>query len=431
MHHRQSVGVGNSTPGIVGYASRVGRSHRLRAERVDRVAPVTPPAPAPARPALLVVATVASTIGAFLAPFAVHLRSHGWRVDAAASGVARDLRVASAFDELHEVPLSRSLRDVRGLARARRALLRALETAPDIVHVHTPIASFLTRLLIRQMPPERRPAVVYTAHGFHFRSGGRALLNAVFLTAERIAGRWTDRLVVINDEDEEAARRHRIVADRRLVRMPGIGLDTEHYSPSAVPSESTARFREDLGIAIGAPLFTIVGELNRNKRQADAIAALATVPDLEVHLVLAGEGPAQSALEAQARAAGLEGRVHFLGLVADVRPVVRAATAVLLLSTREGLARSVMEALSLEVPVIASTARGNRELVGEDRGMVIQTGDVPGLAAAMTWMIAHPDERRRMGERGRARMVERYDLPLVIRMHEDLYSELLAERDRS
>ncbi len=391
----------------------------------------TPTVPAPARPSLLIVATVAGTIGGFLGPFATHMRGLGWRVDAAASGVTRDPRVVRAFDTLHELPLSRSLRDIRGLVRARSAIRNVLETGPDVVHLHTPIASFLTRFVVGRMPLDRRPAVVYTAHGFHFRAGGRAALNAAFLTAERIAGRWTDRLIVINDEDEQAARRHRIVADRRLVRMPGIGLDTHHYSPAAIPIESTARLRNQLGMDVDAPLFTIVGELNRNKRQADAISALATLPGTDAHLALAGAGQDLPALEDRVRAAGLGGRVHFLGLVADVRPIVRASTALLLLSAREGLARSVMEALSLEVPVIASTARGNRELVGIDRGIVIETGDVRGLVQAMQWMIDHPDERRRMGELGRARMVETYDLEILIGMHEALYRELLVERATS
>jgi glycosyltransferase involved in cell wall biosynthesis len=380
------------------------------------------------QPSLLVVATVAGTIGAFLAPYAAYFRALGWRVDAAASEATSDPRVMSAFDKVHAVPLSRSLRDLRGLARAYRAMRQILQEPPDIVHVHTPIASFMTRYLIRRMPSERRPAVIYTAHGFHFHEGGRAIANAAFLTAERIAGRWTDRLIVINDEDEHAAERHRIVAKRRLVRMPGIGLDTAFYSPSAVPVEAIARIRTQLGIALGAPVFAVVGEFSPNKRQADAIAALGMLRRRGAHLLLAGNGRERLVLEGLARALGAEDRVHFLGLVADVRPVVRAATAVLLLSAREGLARSVMEALSLEVPVIASTARGNRELIGQDRGFVYTTGDVPGLAHAMDWMIDHPDERRQMGVRGRAWMVERYDLQLLMRMHEDLYREVLAER---
>jgi glycosyltransferase involved in cell wall biosynthesis len=90
-----------------------------------------------------------------------------------------------------------------------------------------------------------------------------------------------------------------------------------------------------------------------------------------------------------------------------------------------------MEALSLEVPVIASTARGNRELVGEDSGLQFATGDVRGLARAMDWLIDHPDERRRMGSHGRARMVGRYDIGLLLRMHEEMYDAMLRERRNS
>ena len=394
----------------------------------DSTAPEAAPATATPAPALLIVATVAGTIAGFLAPYAAHFRSLGWRVDAAANGATSDPRLLEAFDRVHELPLSRSLRDVRGLERGRRGLAEILETAPDIVHVHTPIASFLTRLAVRQLPRDRRPAVAYTAHGFHFHAAGRAISNAVFLTAERVAGRWTDRLVVISDEDEAAARRHHIVPRRRLVRMPGIGLDTGFYAPAAVPADAPRLARARLGIPVDAPLFAIVGELNRNKRQSDVIAALGGMRHPGTHLVLAGRGDARGTLEALARDVGAEDRVHFLGNIEDVRPLVRAATALVLPSKREGLARSVMEALALEVPVIASTARGNRELVGNDAGIVVETGDVGGFAEAMDWMIDHPDERPGMGACGRSRMVERYDTAVLFRLHEDLYREMLAER---
>jgi glycosyltransferase involved in cell wall biosynthesis len=382
----------------------------------------------PARPSLLMVATVGGTIGAFLAPYAAHFRELGWRVDAAAAGAPEDPRVVAAFDQVHDLPLSRSMRDLAGLARGWRAIRNLVGQPYDIVHVHTPIASFLTRAAVRQVPRAGRAAVAYTAHGFHFRVGGPALPNALFLTAERIAGRWTDRLIVINAEDERAAIDRRIVPARRLVRMPGIGLNTSHYSPSAVPEADVARAREAIGVPADAPLFTIVGELNVNKRQADAILALEQIQATGAHLALAGDGPLRGALDDLARRRGLERRVHLLGGIPDVRPLVRASTAVLLLSTREGLARSVMEALALGVPVIASTARGNRELINGNAGVNFETGDVDALARAMRWMIEHPAERLAMGARGRARMVERYDVRNLLALHERLYADLLAER---
>jgi glycosyltransferase involved in cell wall biosynthesis len=382
----------------------------------------------PAGVSLLIVATVASTIRNFLAPYAAHFRGLGWRVDAAGNGCGGDEVLQEAFDHVYELPLSRSILDVSGILRAERAISKLLDTRPDIVHAHTPIAGFVTRVAVRREPAERRPAVAYTAHGFHFYEGGNPATNALFLTAERVAGRWTDRLVVINDEDEATAERNRIVPPGRLVRMPGIGLDTRMYSPSTVPPDGPARVRSQLGIAADAPIFAVVGEHSRNKRQRDAITALMSMRHPGAHLVLAGGGRERPTLETQAHGLGVEDRVHFLGHISDVRPVVRTATALLLPSKREGLARSVMEALSLEVPVIASTARGNRELLGTDSGILYPTGDVAALADAMDWLIDHADEARAMGLRGRDRMVEQYDLQVLIRMHEELYRAMLAER---
>ncbi len=349
-------------------------------------------------------------------------------MDAASSGAATDEGFRDTFDHQHELPLSRSLLDIRSLARGLRALEQLLcDTNPDIVHVHTPIASFLTRLAVRRMPPERRPAVVYTAHGFHFRKGGHSIVNALFRTAERVAGRWTDRLVVINDEDEAAARRHRIVPGRRLVRMPGIGIDTAWFAPSNVSPEAAAAARSALGVPADVPFFVFVGEFSANKRQANAISALAAMRHQDARLVLLGGGPLRARLEALAGRLGLGERVILAGVVDDVRPFLVSATALVLNSAREGLARSVMEALALEVPVAASNARGNAELVGES-GFILPIGDIDALASALDWLIDHPEERRVMGQQGRERMIERYDLQIVIALHDQLYREVLAER---
>jgi glycosyltransferase involved in cell wall biosynthesis len=385
----------------------------------------------PPRASLLLVTTVAATIHHFLLPYASHLRDHGWRVDAAANGAAQDSAIRETFDHVYDIPLSRSIHDVRGLVLGTRALDRALASEPDIVHVHTPIAAFMTRLAIRRLPAERRPALVYTVHGFHFHRGGRLATNALFLTAERLGGRWTDRLVVINDEDHEAARRNRIVPPDRLVRMPGIGIDTAFYSREKIEPSEFSRARHSLGVGPNAPLFVVVAELNRNKRPVDAVEALALMRHGESHLAFVGSGGDRSRVEALATSRGVGDRVHFAGFLADIRPLVAGATALVLPSRREGLARAVMEALALQVPVVASTARGNGQLVGDDSGFVVPTGDVAALAARMDWLIEHPVEANEMGRRGRARMVGQYELRNLILRHEQLYAELLASRTRA
>jgi glycosyltransferase involved in cell wall biosynthesis len=377
---------------------------------------------------LLYVATISETIRQFLIPYATHFRGLGWRVEAAANGASRDAALLEAFDQVHELPLSRSVLNVGGWVRGQRAISQVLTSNPDIIHVHTPIASFITRFCARRMPSGKRPVVAYTAHGFHFHRHGQAPTNLLFLAAEMLAGRWTDRLVVINDEDYDAARRYRIVPAGRLVRMPGIGVDTEFYSRARIGPRDNADPRDYLGAEPGTPYFVVVGELSRRKRTADVVEALALMRHKDAIVVLAGLGREQERLEDLASRRRVLARVRFAGFVEDVRPLVGSATALVLASDREGLARAIMEALALEVPVIASTARGNRELVDAETGIIVPTGDTRVLAAAMDWLIDHPVERREMGRRGRPRMVERYDLRTLLRRHEEMYAEMLATR---
>ena len=80
------------------------------------------------------------------------------------------------------------------------------------------------------------------------------------------------------------------------------------------------------------------------------------------------------------------------------------------------------------MPVIASTARGNRELLAGDAGILFPIGDVGALAEAMDRMLDNPEASAAMGREGRARMVATFDLRPVLRQHEALYRGLLAER---
>ena len=117
------------------------------------------------------------------------------------------------------------------LATARR-LLRAGRY--DVVHTHTPVASLVVRLAVPCLPSRSRPTVVYTAHGFHFGASEReGPAEWLFSRFERLAGRWTDRLIVINADDLATARRLRLVAPERLCLLPGIGVDLDWYRPTA------------------------------------------------------------------------------------------------------------------------------------------------------------------------------------------------------
>ena len=374
-------------------------------------------------PRLLITASVPVTLQTFLLPYAAHYRAQGWRVDAAANGAPDSPDLAVAFDAVHHLPWTRRPHHPVNLTRAPKALTRLVQRERyDLVHAHDPIAGFVTRYALRTLRRNGAPRVVYTAHGFHFWEDGTPLGNLLFSSLERQAARWTDRLIVINDDDERATRDWPV----DVVRMHGIGIDLHRYAPHRVDPRQVTALREELGVAPHAPLFTIVAELNPGKRHRDALEALAHCGREDAILALAGVGPEERPLRALANDLGIAHRIRWLGWRNDVPTLLQASTALLLPSEREGMPRCIMEAFALERPVIASDIRGSRELVQPSTGILTPLADVGALARAMRRLIDDPEQARRMGRAGRHALAP-YALPRILQAHDRLYADVLGD----
>ena len=266
--------------------------------------------------------------------------------------------------------------------------------------------------------------VIYTAHGFHFYKGGSLLSNFIYQSLESIAGEWTDYLVVINEEDEIAAKQKRLVNGDKVVFMPGIGVDTNSYVHHE-EKVASAHLWNELNLPHGTPFFLVIAEFAQNKRHSDVLKAFARLDGSDNHLVLAGSGPLMGQVRTLAHSLGVLDRVHFLGFRDDISTWIDASSAVILASRREGLPRSLMEALCLETPCIGSNIRGNRDLLSNDCGILVDVGDIDGYKRAMEFVISQPEKCRQMVVRGRSK-VERYDIRKIINLHESLYEQAIG-----
>lgn len=371
------------------------------------------------------VTTIPNTLRYFLLPFAEHFRAQNWQVDAMSQKVSASQECVAAFNQVWDVEWSRNPLDPRNLLTLPRKICRIIaQEQYDIVHVHTPVAAFVTRYALRGMNPKIKPKIIYTAHGFHFYRGGSAFKNAIFLTLEKLAGKWTDYLVVINREDEQAAKYHQIIAPERVCYMPGIGVDLAYYNSQAVTEAEANQIYQDLGLAPETPLFLTLAEFSSRKRHQDIIAALAKLGRSEVHLALAGGGSLEAKIKQLAIALGVENQVHFLGVRQDVPALLRASRAIILASQQEGLPRSIMESMCLETPAIGTEIRGTQDLLADGNGLLFPVGDIDALAQAMAWILEHPQEAQLMAQKARKSM-EKYDLKQILALHETLYAEAL------
>ncbi|RKJ77983.1 MULTISPECIES: glycosyltransferase family 4 protein [unclassified Pyramidobacter] len=375
---------------------------------------------------LLIATTIQRTLRDFLLPYGDYFRAQGWQVDAMAN--ARDPFPAaeSHFDRFYAVDWGRRPLDPHNFARAPRAVRELVAREKyDIVHVHTPVAAFVARFALRGLRAARQVKVVYTAHGFHFFKGNSKIKNGLFIALEKLAGRWTDRLVVINREDYDAAQKHRIVPRENVALMPGIGVDLSRYSRGAVSDAQVAAAREEMRLTPEDRYILMIAEFNPGKRHRDAVRALARIEEPRLHLAFAGQGPLFAETQALARRCGVEKRCHFLGQRDDVPALLKGAAAAVLPSEREGLPRSILEAMAMGTPAIGADVRGTRDLLAGGCGTLVPVGDTEALAHAFHAVFGAPAPCREHVRRA-SEKVKNYAIERLQKMHEQLYAGLLS-----
>lgn len=369
---------------------------------------------------VLFVATVYTHLAAFHLPFIRLVQDWGYEVHAAASPAeGRKDEVEAAGVVCHDIPFARSFASPAH-ARAFRALLKLLARERyALIHVHTPAAAWLARLAARLARPG---PVLYTAHGFHFYRGAPAWYRLAYYSLERLAARWTDGLVVMNEEDYRAAQRMGFVPGRNLFLVHGVGVEVERYANAAPAS------REELGLHAGAKVVVCVGEFTANKNHLLLLRAwrevVREVP--EARLLLVGDGALRERVQSWLREVGLGESVSLLGFRRDVPNLLALADVFALTSKREGLPRAVMEAMAAGKPVVATDVRGSRDLVRHGENGFLVPPDGPGvLARYLVRLLKDSTLAREMGERGRE-MVKPYALENVLREMAEVYGKFLG-----
>ena len=155
------------------------------------------------------------------------------------------------------------------------------------------------------------------------------------------------------------------------------------------------------------------------------IAAVTEVP--EARFLVVGDGPERHALEAEAIARGVAGRIQFLGYRADVPELLADCDLFVLPSLFEGLPLSILEAMAARRAVVASDIGGNDEAVIEgETGVLVPPAEPAALAAAIRALLADAPRRQRFGAAGRARVEQEFSAEVMVRRVTSVYDELLA-----
>jgi glycosyltransferase involved in cell wall biosynthesis len=298
-------------------------------------------------------------------------------------------------------------------------------TRADVVHAHMYRAEIVaTQAAWRLAAAGRhRPFVVSTVHSSRIRSDeDRALLRRLTPRMDHLVA--VSRAIVRKIEDEG-----RVGAPVSLIYN---GVDLQRY----VDQEACCTLHEEYGIAGGSPIVGVVARLEPEKGHPTLLDAwprvLEAVPN--AHLLIVGEGSRREALEAQAAGLGLLGaspRVTFTGRRDDIPAVTAALDVAVLPSYREAQGLSILEAMALSRPVVASAVGGIPEMIEDGRtGLLVPPHDAAALGDAIARMLTDHPFADTVARAGHDLVYERFCVEMMVRATETIYDEAVAEERR-
>lgn len=370
---------------------------------------------------VLVLASLAYSLVNFRGPLLRQMVAEGHEVIACAPDEDRETiaQLTAMGVRFRTMPMDRTgTNPVRDLATLLAMIQIVRAEAPDVILAYTQKPIVYGGIAARLAGGRARFFAMVSGLGHvysddHTASWGGAMLRGVTSLLYRFAIMRAAGIFVFNTDDADKMREHGIAGrDRRIVQVPGSGIDTVEFAHVPIPD--------------GPPVFLLVARLMRNKGIVEFIEAAAAVriehPGARFQILGRPEpGPAGFATEEIAvwRERGIE----YLGATRDVRPcLARSSVFVLPTYYREGLPRTILEAMATGRPIITTDMPGCREtVVPGENGLLVPARDIPALARAMAQLAADPVRVRSMGAHSRQLAQQHFR---VDKVNEQLLSEM-------
>ncbi|NTR95919.1 glycosyltransferase family 4 protein, partial [Enterococcus faecium] len=318
---------------------------------------------------VLIVASVASMIDQFNMENIKLLLSLGYKVEVAAnfenpgnmSVQKKELLTAKLKQmrvKIHQIDFSRNMKQVKNHLIAYKQLKKVVaDNKIDIIHCHSPIGGAISRLVGKT----NNVKVIYTAHGFHFYKGAPLINWMLYFPIEYYLSKYTDQLIVINQEDYVRARKLFPIKNVHLVH--GVGVDIKKIENIEIDRQQK---KLELKILNEQIVLLSIGELNDNKNHELVIDCLKDFNNVNFKYLICGDGVLKEKLQAKIKQYDLEDKVELLGYRTDILELLKICDFFIFPSKREGLPVSIMEAMACRVPVIGSKIRGNSDLIQDN-----------------------------------------------------------------
>ena len=287
----------------------------------------------------------------------------------------------------------------------------------DLLHVHYAIPHSISAILAREsIKPRRNLPVITTLHGTDITLVGA---DRSYLPITRYGIAQSDGVTAVSNYLKQATIQ---VFDYDEIEVIPNFICAEQYG-----RDENSHLRSELA-PNGEKLLVHVSNFRQVKRPIDCVEILARVlqKDIKARLVMVGDGPETSAVRHRAHQLNIQDSISFVGKQARIGDYLAVADVFLLPSEQESFGLAALEAMTCEVPVVASRVGGIPEVVtdGVD-GCLSEVGNVEKMSDDVNLLLKHEDLRREMGAKGRESAISRYSTSLVIPKYIEFYEKVL------
>ena len=307
-----------------------------------------------------------------------------------------------------------------------RKHLKRLE--PDVVHTHSAKAGILGRFAAHSIQKSKGvPVIVHTIHGLAFHRHQSKWLNRFYIAIEKSAAKRTDFFITVADAMTTQATAVGIGKAEQFVTAYSAIEEDDFLEP--IPQERRKGFRRKYEIGEDAIVLVTIARLFMLKGHKYIIESAKELSKRFEKCVwlFVGDGNLAEHFKKQVRQLGLAEKIKFTGLLppSQIPLAIQSSDILVHCSLREGLARTLPQAMLCGRPAISFDVDGAREVVNENTGRLIEPKNVEQLTAACAELIEDEGLRKKLGEQGRESVKEKFSPEKMVDTIEAVYKKLL------
>lgn len=304
---------------------------------------------------------------------------------------------------------------------------------PDIVHTHSAKAGILGRFAAHSLRNThdalRNTRIVHTIHGLAFHPYQSQLINEFYIAVEKAAAKRNDFFFSVADAMTSQALAAGIGRPEQFTTAYSAIEEDDFLQP--VSKELKRTFRQKYGIAEDAVVLVTIARLFMLKGHDYIIESAKTLSQRYKNAVwlFVGDGNLSQHYKEQVSQLGLSEKIKFTGLLPprQIPVAINSSDILVHCSLREGLARTLPQAMLCAKPAVSFDVDGAREVVNENTGRLIQPRNVEQLTAACAELLENADLRDKLGRAGRESVKQKFAPDTMVDTIETVYKKLLEE----